>query len=66
MVYSTWNLPVLGSFQVVPWSDGCGTAVSRKNPEKLLEATHGKVFTMQNLDRLVECTRVRDYSSNQR
>lgn len=53
-------------FEVVACIDGRGFGVRRKDMQKLLQATHGKVFTMQNLDRLVECTRVRDYSTNQR
>ena len=29
--------------------------------KKLLLATRGKVFTLENLDRLTECTRLRDF-----
>jgi len=31
--------------------------------EKLLQATQGKVFTLQNLDRLVECTALKGFCS---
>lgn len=43
-------------FEVVACIAGRGFGVRRKDMEKLIMATDGKVFTLQNLDRLVECT----------
>ncbi len=48
-------------FEVVACIAGRGFGVRRKDMEKLLLATQGKVFTLQNLDRLVECTRLKEY-----
>ncbi|MGV8039048.1 MAG: hypothetical protein AB2L07_02880 [Thermoanaerobaculaceae bacterium] len=48
-------------FEVIACIAGRGFGVRRKDMEKLLQATQGKVFTLQNLDRLVECTRLKDY-----
>jgi hypothetical protein len=31
--------------------------------KKLILATHGKVFTLQNMQQLVEATRLREYRS---
>jgi hypothetical protein len=43
-------------YEVVACIAGRGFGVRRKDMEKLLQATHGKVFTLKNLDRLVGCT----------
>lgn len=43
-------------FQVVACIAGRGFGVRRSDMEKLLLATQGKVFTLQDLGRLVECT----------
>jgi hypothetical protein len=48
-------------FQVIACIAGRGFRVRREDMRKLLLATRGKVFTLQNLDRLIECTRLRDY-----
>jgi len=31
--------------------------------KKMLLVTRGKVFTLQNLDRLVECTRLKEFKT---
>jgi hypothetical protein len=38
-----------------------GFGVRREDMKKMLLATRGKVFTMQNLDQLVACTRLREF-----
>ena len=50
-------------FQVIACIDGRGFGVRREDMRKLLEATQGKVFTLETLDRLVENTRLREYRS---
>jgi len=50
-------------FEVVACIAGRGFGVRRKDMEKLILATQGKVFTLQNLDRLVECTALRQFAS---
>ena len=44
-------------FEVVAAIAGRGFKVRREDMKKLLIATRGKVFTLQNMDRLIECTR---------
>ena len=48
-------------FEVVACIGGRGFKVRREDMKKLLLATRGKVFTLENLDRLIECTRLRDF-----
>ena len=43
-------------FEVVACIAGRGFGVRREDMKKLLLATRGKVFTLQNMDRLIECT----------
>lgn len=43
-------------FDVVACIGGRGFGIRREDMKKLLLATRGKVFTLKNLDRLVECT----------
>ncbi len=50
-------------YQVVACIDGRGFGVRREDMKKLLLATRGKVFTLKTLDRLVECTRLREFRS---
>ncbi|MDA8403592.1 MAG: hypothetical protein M0Z56_05250 [Desulfobacteraceae bacterium] len=38
-----------------------GFGVRREDMKKMLLATRGKVFTLQNLDQLVACTRLREF-----
>ena len=48
-------------FEVVAAIAGRGFKVRREDMKKLLLATRGKVFTLQNMDRLIECTRIGDF-----
>jgi hypothetical protein len=48
-------------FEVIACIAGRGFGVRREDMKKLLLATRGKVFTLQNLPRLVECTRLKDF-----
>jgi len=50
-------------FEVIACIAGRGFGVRREDMRKLLEAARGNVFTLQNLDRLVECTRLREFAS---
>ena len=45
-------------FEVVACIAGRGFGVRREDMRKLLRATRGKVFTLQNVPRIVECTRL--------
>ncbi|MFH1176483.1 MAG: hypothetical protein V1750_03675 [Acidobacteriota bacterium] len=53
-------------YEVVACIAGRGFGVRRKDMKKLILATQGKVFTLQNLDRLVECTALKEYRTGQR
>ncbi|MBF0154241.1 MAG: hypothetical protein HQL63_08940 [Magnetococcales bacterium] len=48
-------------FEVIACVAGRGFKVRREDMKKLLLATHGKVFTLQNLDRLVDCSRLAEF-----
>ena len=48
-------------FEVIACIGGLGFKVRREDMRKLLLATHGKAFTLEYLDRLTECTRLRDF-----
>jgi hypothetical protein len=48
-------------FEVVACIGGRGFGIRREDMKKLLLATHGKVFTLKNLDRLVECTALKQF-----
>lgn len=48
-------------FEVVACISGRGFKVRREDMKKLLLATRGKVFTLQNLARLVDCTRLEGF-----
>lgn len=50
-------------YQVVACIAGRGFGVRREDMKKLLEATRGKVFTMENLSHLVECTKLHDFQT---
>jgi hypothetical protein len=50
-------------YEVVACIAGRGFGVRREDMKKLLLATRGKVFTLQNLGRLVECTRLAEFKS---
>jgi len=48
-------------FEVIACIAGRGFGVRREDMKKLLTATRGKVFTLQNLDRLVECSLLKEF-----
>jgi len=50
-------------FQVIACIDGRGFGVRREDMRKLLEATRGKVFTLADLEHLVENTGLRKFKS---
>ena len=50
-------------FEVVACIAGRGFKVRREDMKKLLIATRGKVFTLQNLQQLVECTGLQEFRS---
>lgn len=51
-------------YEVVACIAGRGFRVRREDMKKLLVATRGKVFTLQNMNRLVECTRAAEFKTN--
>lgn len=51
------------TFEVVACIDGRGFGVRRADMRQLIERTGGRVFTRATLDRLVQHTRLREYSS---
>lgn len=52
-------------FEVVACIAGRGFGVRREDMKKLLLATRGKVFTLQNLNRLIDCTRLKEFQTRQ-
>ena len=49
------------SYELIACIDGRGFGVRYEDMKKILLATRGKVFTFKTLDRLVECTRLREF-----
>jgi hypothetical protein len=52
-------------FEVIACIAGRGFKVRREDMKKLLIATRGKVFTLQTISHLVECTRLKDYRTKE-
>ena len=50
-------------FEMVACIAGRGFGVRRQDMKKLLIATRGKVFTLQNMQQLVQCTRLAEFRS---
>jgi hypothetical protein len=50
-------------FQVIACVDGRGFGVRREDMRKLLEATGGKVFTLETLEHLVKHTALQEYAN---
>ena len=48
-------------FEVVACIAGRGFKVRREDMKKLLLATRGKVFTLQNVEHLIACTRLGEF-----
>jgi hypothetical protein len=49
------------NYEIVACVAGRGFKVRREDIRRLLEATDGKVFTLETVDRLLDCTRIRDF-----
>jgi hypothetical protein len=52
-------------YEVIACIGGRGFGVRREDMKKMILATRGKVFTAKTLDRLVECTRLREFKANE-
>jgi len=50
-------------FEVIACIAGRGFAVRREDMKKMLLATEGKVFTLKTLNRLVTCSRLKEFAS---
>jgi hypothetical protein len=50
-------------YEVIACIGGRGFGVRRGDMEKMLLATRGKVFTLKTMDRLVECTRLKEFKT---
>jgi hypothetical protein len=50
-------------YEVIACIGGRGFAVRKGDMEKMLVATRGKVFTLKTMDRLVECTRLKEFKT---
>jgi hypothetical protein len=48
-------------FEVIACIGGRGFGVRREDMKKILLATRGKVFTLKTLDRLIECSRLKEF-----
>jgi len=53
-------------YEVIACIGGRGFGVRREDMKKMILATRGKVFTAKTLDRLVECTRLREFKANKK
>ncbi len=50
-------------YEVIACVGGRGFGVRREDMKKMLLATRGKVFTAKTLDRLIDCTRLKEFKS---
>ena len=50
-------------FEVIARIAGRGFKVRREDMKKLLLSTRGKVFTLENLNKLVECSRLKEFKT---
>jgi hypothetical protein len=50
-------------YQIVACIAGRGFKVRREDIRRLLEATEGKVFTLETVDRLLDCTDIKNFVS---
>ncbi len=48
-------------YEVIACIGGRGFGVRREDMKKMIHATRGKVFTAKTLDRLIECTRLKEF-----
>lgn len=51
-------------YEVIACIGGRGFGVRREDMKKMIFATRGKVFTAKTLDRLVECTRLKEFRTH--
>jgi hypothetical protein len=51
-------------FEVIACIGGRGFGVRREDMKKMLLATGGKVFTFKTLDRLIECSRLKEFKAH--
>ncbi|MGA3086162.1 MAG: hypothetical protein ABSE95_15425, partial [Thermodesulfobacteriota bacterium] len=52
-------------YEVIACIAGRGFGVRREDMKRIILATRGKVFTLQNLDKLVECTMLKEFRTKQ-
>jgi hypothetical protein len=52
-------------YEVIACIGSRGFGVRREDMKKMILATRGKVFTLKTLDRLVECTRLKEFQTKQ-
>ncbi len=52
-------------YEVIACIGGRGFGVRREDMKKMIIATRGKVFTLKTLDRLIECTRLKEFQAEQ-
>ena len=57
------NRPNQPKFEVVAYIAGRGIGVRREDMKKLLIATREKVFTLQNMQQLIDHTRLQQFRS---
>lgn len=50
-------------YEVIACIGGRGFGVRREDMRKMIVATRGKVFTARTLDRLIECTRLKQFQT---
>jgi hypothetical protein len=50
-------------YEVIACIGGRGFKVRREDMKKMIMATRGKVFTAKTLDRLIDCTRLREFKT---
>jgi hypothetical protein len=50
-------------YEVIACIGGRGFGVRREDMKKMILSTRGKIFTAKTLDRLVECTRLKDFKA---
>ena len=51
-------------YEVIACIGGRGFGVRREDMKKMILATRGKIFTAKTLDRMVECTRLKEFRSH--
>jgi hypothetical protein len=49
-------------YEVIACIAGRGFGIRREDMKKLILSTRGKVFTLSTLDRLIECTKLKEYA----